>query len=623
MKRMLRIIELSNPAHNDLQKNHLQEDSLRHRVGSSSFAVLFAASVLIVTLTACSGSSNEEYVAVVNGDRIPLEELNTQMSMSNLKFFQSYEDELAARKIITDTLVIQQLLVEEAYKKDFDELEDVARIALSNKEKFLLDALFEREIGSEQDMSESKIQDFFDKLEFKYRASHVLVKTREEADDIMDSLAANAPFGRMAVSFSIDRNSAKDNGDLGYFYWGQMAEPFQRAVIQMSPGDISSPVKTRFGWHIIKLTERLPNTQRTTLQQMRYGIKQDMIVGARNRRVQEYFERMQVKHPITIEEKTVEFIMNKRADLYPPFYLDQLPKNDFDSEQLDRDEAALPLATWDGGQVSLGQYLIMSRSAPLYARPNLDDIEGLETFIFRLKFNEILGLEARRQGLESSEKFKNRIRRFRELTMAEIMRDSIPQPPPPDEDAIIAYYNENQEEFTVPEKLHLYEVLVSDKNQALELRKKIKGLNQMKTIAAELTERAGFRDKRGDLGMIERKWFPNVFDAAKRVAVGGIGGPIKSRLGKWSVFYVVEKRSEEIKNIDAVRRSINATIIDSHKSASFAAWANRVKEEADITIYEDVIKNSIDSDKYQGPTSTPTSATEVDKSQSDPDSSTN
>ena len=588
-------------------------------------AIIFA----LLSVSGC-GESDGKYVAVVNGDRIPLEELDAQMSTSDKRFFQSFDDELRARKIITDTLVIQQLLVEEAYKKGFDDLEDVARIALSNKEKFLLDVLFDREIGPPPEISEAEVQDYFDKLKYKYRASHILVKTREEAVALVDSLENGAPFGRLAFDHSLDRKSAKDNGDLGYFYWGQMADPFQRAVYKMSAGEISSPVQTRFGWHIIKLTEKLPNTERSTLDRMRYGIKQDMISSDRNRRVQKYFDQMKVKHPITIEEKTIEFLMNKREDLYPPFYLDQLPKNDFDIEQLDRDEAALPLATWDGGQMSIGQYLELIKKVPPKARPDLDNAEGLEDLIFRLKFNEILGLEARRQGLESSDEFKKKMKRFRELTMAEIMRDSIPQPPPPDEEEVVEYYNTHQEEFTVPEKIHLFEVLVSDKNQALELRKKIKGLNQLKDAAAELTERGGFRAKKGDLGLIERKWFPNVFDAAKKVAVGGIGGPVLSRLGKWSIFYVTEKRSEEVKNLDAVRRTITDKIINSQKGDAFIKWANRVKENADITIYDDVIRASIDPDKYpdqvpsaESNTTNTTNATSATDGESTPDSSTN
>ncbi len=608
-----------------------------HSVASTpvrcSFLGIIAAFFMVATLGAC-GDSNGKYVAVVNGDRIPLEELDSQMAMAKKKFFQTFDDEYKARKIITDTLVIRQLLVAEAYKKDFDELEDVARIALYNKEKFLLDVLFDREIGSGADIGEAEVQDYFDKLKYKYRASHILVKTRVEADALVDSLEAGVPFGQLAFKLSLDRKSAKDNGDLGYFYWGQMADPFQRAVIRMAPGEISSPVKTRFGWHIIKLTEKVVNTQRTTLKKMRYGIKQDMMVARRNKRVQEYFDRMKEKYPITIVQESVDFLMNKRADLYPPFYLEQLPKNDFDIEQLDRDELALPLATWDGGQVTIGQYLGMIKKKPANSKPDLDDITGLENIIFSLKFNEILGLEARRQGLESSDDFKTKMKRFRELTMAEIMRDSIPQPPPPDEDEIVEYYNTHQDEFTVPEKIHLFEVLVSDKNQALELRKKIKGLNQLKTVAAELTERGGIRAKKGDLGLIERKWFPNVFDAAKRVAVGGIGGPVKARLGKWSVFYVVEKRSEEIKNIDAVRRRITETIINSQKSKSFTDWAMRVKEDADITVNDDVIRASIDPDKYPESMSVSTStgsdatgganaSSTVDNSQASSDSSSN
>ncbi|HSG99765.1 MAG TPA: hypothetical protein VLB27_06930, partial [candidate division Zixibacteria bacterium] len=162
----------------------------------------------------------------------------------------------------------------------------------------------------------------------------------------------------------------------------------------------------------------------------KYGIKQDILNRKRNERIQDYFDRLQGKYPVTVEERTLEFLGNKRLDLYPPLVLDRLPKNNFDLEQLDRDEKALTLASWDGGQITIGDYLVQIQSLPRELPPSLTELDSLSQFIFRLKFNDILSMEARRLGLESSDEFKLKMKRFRELAMAEIMRDSIPQPPP-------------------------------------------------------------------------------------------------------------------------------------------------------------------------------------------------
>ncbi|MFQ5607878.1 MAG: peptidylprolyl isomerase [Candidatus Zixiibacteriota bacterium] len=563
----------------------------------SGSALMFMVLIGVGALGGCGSGSDGQVIAVVNGDPVPLSELDNQLKMARRQFFGSFEEELEARKTLTETLVIQQLLVQEAYKKNLDESEEVARIALSNKEKFLLDVLFEKVVDPGYQPTGSQVQDAFDRLEYKYRASHILVETRAEADAVVDSLEAGAPFGRLAFELSLDKRSAREQGDLGYFIWGQMDDEFQRAALLLDPGEISSPVKTRFGWHVIFLTEKLANPDRTTFAQMKYGLAQDMISRHRSKGVEAYFERLREKYPVSVERRTVEFLLNKREDLYPPIYLERLPRNDFDLEQLDRDEKALPLASWDGGQMSIGEYLLAIRNVPLEQRPDFDRYEDLSLLIFRLKFNEILGLEARRLGLENSDEFKAKIKRFRELTMAEIMRDSLPQAPPPDEDQILAYYSSHIEEFTSPAKIHVYEILVSDVNQARDLRKKIRGLKKLKQIASELTERGGKRASRGDLGLIERKWYPELFDAAENVPIGGMGGPIKT-LGKWSIFYVVDKMTEEVLSFDQARGRILSKLTREQKQDAFSGWAENVKQVSDITVYTDVIEAAIDRDKY-------------------------
>lgn len=87
------------------------------------------------------------------------------------------------------------------------------------------------------------------------RASHILVDTQEEAMAILDKLDKGITFEYLAQKYSKCPSSQK-GGDLGFFRRGQMAKEFEDAAFSMEPGEISEPVQTQFGWHIIKVTDK-------------------------------------------------------------------------------------------------------------------------------------------------------------------------------------------------------------------------------------------------------------------------------------------------------------------------------------------------------------------------------
>ena len=95
------------------------------------------------------------------------------------------------------------------------------------------------------------------------RASHILVKTREEAEKLA-AQARQSPdqFAALARQYSQDPGSAPKGGDLGYFARGQMVGPFEDAAFALRPGQISDPVQTDFGWHVIRLTDVRPAQMR-------------------------------------------------------------------------------------------------------------------------------------------------------------------------------------------------------------------------------------------------------------------------------------------------------------------------------------------------------------------------
>jgi len=86
----------------------------------------------------------------------------------------------------------------------------------------------------------------------KIKCSHILVKKQSEALAIMEKLKSGEKFGKLAKELSIDSGSAKRDGSLGYFGRGAMVKPFEEAAFNLPIGETSEPIKTEFGYHIIK-----------------------------------------------------------------------------------------------------------------------------------------------------------------------------------------------------------------------------------------------------------------------------------------------------------------------------------------------------------------------------------
>jgi foldase protein PrsA len=86
----------------------------------------------------------------------------------------------------------------------------------------------------------------------KIKCSHILVQKQSEALAVIERLKKGESFSNLAKELSIDKGSGKRGGDLGYFGRGMMVKPFEDAAFKLEKGQMSEPVKTEFGYHIIK-----------------------------------------------------------------------------------------------------------------------------------------------------------------------------------------------------------------------------------------------------------------------------------------------------------------------------------------------------------------------------------
>ena len=86
----------------------------------------------------------------------------------------------------------------------------------------------------------------------KIKCSHILVEKHSEAISLLERIQKGEKFGKLAKEFSIDSGTAKRDGNLGYFGRGKMVKEFEKSAFDLQTGQISEPVKTQYGYHIIK-----------------------------------------------------------------------------------------------------------------------------------------------------------------------------------------------------------------------------------------------------------------------------------------------------------------------------------------------------------------------------------
>ncbi len=160
---------------------------------------------------------------------------------------------------VVEFLIERHLLAQVAAKEGTAESDDYKRRLAAYQAKALRDSYLALKISPS--VTEEEIKVAYDKESAKVtqteriRARHILVATEKEANDIEEKLKAGAKFEDLAKQYSLD--GSKDyGGDLGYFTAPEMVAEFSKVAFALKQGEVSAPVKTDFGWHIIRLDDR-------------------------------------------------------------------------------------------------------------------------------------------------------------------------------------------------------------------------------------------------------------------------------------------------------------------------------------------------------------------------------
>ena len=160
------------------------------------------------------------------------------------------------RQQLLDSLVTQEVLLQEGERLGLDQDPAVQSRLAEARRAVLVETLMQKMVADEA--SDAKVKDYYNahKADFRsVKASHILVATEDEAKTVKKRLKKGGDFAAVAKEVSTDPSAKQNGGDLGFFTKDQMVKPFADTAFAMKVNAISDPVKSEFGYHIIKVHE--------------------------------------------------------------------------------------------------------------------------------------------------------------------------------------------------------------------------------------------------------------------------------------------------------------------------------------------------------------------------------
>lgn len=227
---------------------------------------IFTALILVVMLAfSANAAEPDKVLARVGSQDITERELLEFIQPFGQQALMLYGTE-QGRKMILDDVITMRLYALSGESEKLDQTPEFIA-SLENAKRAMLAQAAMRKIIEDVSVSDDEARKFYDENSKLFtqperiHARHILVSDDAVLAKLQEDLKAGKSFDVAAKEYSIDPGSAANGGDLGEFPRGVMVPEFEKAAFELkNPGDVSEPVKSQFGWHIIKLEEHIPES---------------------------------------------------------------------------------------------------------------------------------------------------------------------------------------------------------------------------------------------------------------------------------------------------------------------------------------------------------------------------
>ena len=428
------------------------------------------------------------------------------------------------------------------------------------------------------------------KRRYKIRASHILIKTenngendsnyaRQKVEIIYNDVKNGVPFDSLAIKFSDDPGSSAKGGDLGFFERRQMVQPFDEAVFKLKIGEVSPIVKSRFGFHIIKLTDEKEYPPfNEELEKIRDIYKK----SRRQYDYDDYISQLKKEFNYTVNQDLIDQLSkdDNQITLNPEYTADE----NFNSHKSDT------VITTTNITISLDSLFAYMSEKSDYSEKKLNTVllNGAVD-----KFSNELLLNEKASTLENTDpEFAKLMDDYRNgIYIFKLQEDEVWNKVKVDSTQLKRLYDKNKENYKTTEQVSFSEIYMSTKQDIDKTYQMIKDGDDFDSLAAQYSKRRNLNDKAGNHGL-KRVDDSEMSEKANALnTVGQYSEPFKVK-GGWSIVRLNEKVPSRIKTYEEALPELSSAFQESESKRLEEEYNNGLKELYKPNYYYDELENA-------------------------------
>jgi peptidyl-prolyl cis-trans isomerase SurA len=422
------------------------------------------------------------------------------------------------------------------------------------------------------------------------RASHILIpisgkntpqdtlEAYNRALAIMDSIKQGVDFAKLAEDNSADKYSAARGGDLGYFSRGMMVREFDEAAFNMKVGQVVGPIRTRFGYHIIKLTDIKPVPP---FNEVKEKIRENYLNGGYKIDLQRFASQIESAYHYQKNEEAIKSFYDKIDTTK------QFENINFDSLFTPAERGKV-LFTFDGSAGTLDTVLSYEQSDQS-SKPLLANWGNINSLVDQAAKQMILTAYALKEA-QTFPEFDSLMRRYENgILLYHIEQEKVWDKVVTTDSVLKPYYFEHIDKYYWPKRVDLSEIHVATDSLANVLYDSLKNGGNFDSLAARYTTRPGMAKQGGHWGLFADS-ANTLATIAMTMKEGEISKPIRFE-GGYSIIRVNKFVPPEPKTFEEARGEVASDYQDVEVKKVQRDWLNDLRKEFGVKIDDKTFKD--------------------------------
>jgi parvulin-like peptidyl-prolyl isomerase len=552
------------------------------RLLKAEFLTLFIISLSPAIIL--SQGKDDKILATVGNYKITLSEYDERYS--SYLSSTGVKDNFAARKAILDNMINEillfyyddneQVLNDPQYLKELEE----------TRVRIILAYLKDQEVYAKITVTEEEMREAFSRVNEEIAARHLFAKTEAEANNLYELVNIGVDFETLAKQVFSDSVLKNNGGYLGYFTWGDMDPAFEDAAYALQIGEISLPVKTAYGYSIIKLEDRITNPLLTeSAYQSKKSLLENVIkMRKKEPNEKEFLDNILNESELTFNDETLEIILEN-------FHTRKVLESDnFDSQQRE----CVKYGNKVYSQTEIEQTIV---ELPMEQKNRIISIESLKAAIEGILLKDTLYNLAISKGYNTAKVVLNKIEKNKMNIFFNYKKDEIISKAQLPDSVVIKYYKDNISLFSTEPELNLQEILVENEELADSIVNLLNTGSDFGELARKYSLREWSAENNGIMGFAPISKYGNLKNLFWDSRPGEIIGPLKIE-NFFGIFKVLGKEESKPIDFEDIRAEVTKANQYEHQTEILKKYLAEIQSKVDIRVDKAVFDSYEPAEKF-------------------------